>query len=97
MREEKKLQTKILKDLRSMTHAECFKVKTDGDTAFPDIFFTSQIAGACFVEVKAPGEQPSAKQYAKLSKLRSCGCKAFWLCSWPEWVLIKKNLGIYKP
>lgn len=96
MREEKELQTKILNDIRSMPEAECFKVKSSGDTAFPDIFFTHEKTGACFIEVKKPGEEPTRKQYAKLSKLRRCGCIAFWLSSWPEWVIIKKDLGIYK-
>jgi hypothetical protein len=94
MAEEHKLQTKILKDLRSYKQMMCFKIMKCSDNGIPDIFFTNKITGPCLLEVKRSGEKPSSLQFSILSKLNICGVTALWCSSWEEWVKIKKIINL---
>jgi hypothetical protein len=94
MAEEKKLQTKILKDLRSYKHMICFKIIRCSDNGIPDIFFTNKITGPCFLEVKKSGEVPDPLQFNILGKLNMLGAHAFWCNSWEGWVKIKRAINL---
>jgi len=94
MAEEKKLQTSILDDLRSMKDCFCFKIMKASDDSIPDIFFTTLKSGSVFVEVKSPGKIPSPSQQRILDLLSKCGAKSFSCDSWSGWIKIKQTLGI---
>jgi hypothetical protein len=92
---EKKIQDIILKDLRSYgKYCECFKIIKSSDSGELDIFFTTKITGAVFIEVKKPGEVPSKLQEYKIKKLNDCGSKAFSCDSIDSWNNIKISLGL---
>jgi hypothetical protein len=94
MAEEQKLQTKILKDLRSYKHMICFKIMKCSDNGIPDIFFTSKITGPCFLEVKKFGEIPDPIQFLILGKLNFFGVHAYWCYCWEDWVKIKRVINL---
>ena len=93
---EQNLQGKILRDLNSLGK-ECvaFDVMKCSEDGVPDVFFTTVVTGPVFVEVKKPkGGVWSTKQQDMHINLNDCGCKSFVAWSWPEWVTIKKYLGL---
>jgi len=97
MAEESRLQSKILKDLRSdklAPYVECFKVMKVSENGIPDVFFTTALTGAVFIEVKGPQGVPSPAQKYKIKRLNECGCKAFLVYNWEEWWKIKTDLGM---
>lgn len=96
MAEEKRLQTKILNDLRSRSEVCAFKIIQCSDSGCPDLFFTSLITGAVFVEVKAEGKKPGLLQTAFNSKLNMCGCKAYCVDTWESWVKLRQGLFLQK-
>ena len=91
---ESKLQSKILKDLRSYKQLICFKIKQSSINGVPDIFATSLITGPFLIEIKKPGEKPNKLQMAIIEKLNKCGIRALWTDNWPHWVAIKKILNL---
>ena len=94
-RNEAKLQDDIMADLRSLgKNCECFKIEKTSDNGVPDIFFTTSITGAVFIETKRTEGKLSSVQEFKIKKLNSCGVKAFSCYSWAEWINIKKILNI---
>ena len=97
MRNESKLQSDILGDLRSYgKYCECFKIEKTSDNGIPDIFFTTKFTGSVFIETKrALGKAKKIQEY-KIDKLKKCGSKAFICYTWFEWVCIKKLIGLDK-
>lgn len=96
MAEESKLQTKILKDLRSMRrYCECFKIMKCSDDGVPDIFFTTVASGGVYIECKATNGVKGPMQIIKVKKLNKCGSLAYFCFSWEDWIEIKKAVGIY--
>jgi len=96
-RNEKKIQTKILKDLESFgKYCECFKIEKANKNGEPDIFFTTLLTGAVFIECKRLTGYAKRLQLFKIEKLKNCGCKAFVCHSWEEWCEIKNELGLTK-
>ena len=97
MSKEKNIQDHILKDLRSYgRYCECFKIIKSSDSGEMDIFFTTKITGAVFLEVKKPGERPSKLQEYKIQKMNDCGTKAFYCDSIESWENIKSLIGLFK-
>jgi len=97
MAEESRLQTKILKDLRSSEmkdYCDVFKIMKCSDTGIPDIFFTTALTGGVFIEVKGPKGIKSESQIHHVNKMNKCGCKAFFCYSWEEWINIKRSIGM---
>jgi len=102
---EKKVQTRILNDLRSFgKYCEVFKIMKTSDAGEPDIFFTTRLTGAVFIETKRHKGKLQKIQKEKIAKLNSCGVKAF-VCrsisgtEWPlteQWLEIKKALNLTK-
>jgi hypothetical protein len=94
---ESTYQAKVLRDLDSyQKYMESFKVESSSDNGFPDLFFTTTLTGAVFVEKKKKGEKARKLQKHKIDRLNKCGVKAFVSDSWEEWVVIKKSLGMTK-
>ena len=53
MQEEKKLQTKILNDLRSLgKYCVAIKIIKTSDNGVPDIFFSTALTGGIYIETK---------------------------------------------
>jgi len=99
MAEESRLQTKILKDLRSSDmrdYCDAFKVMKCSVSGIPDIFFTTALTGGVFIEVKGPRGVKSESQIHHVKKMNKCGCEAFFCHSWEEWMDIKSRLGMLK-
>jgi hypothetical protein len=97
MRNEAKLQSDILTDLRSFgKYCECFKIKSASDNGLPDIFFSTKHTGPVFIETKRKDGKAKALQLLKIKRLQSCGCKAMLCFSWEEWVEIKSLIGLSK-
>ena len=97
MRNEKRLQTNILDDLRSYgKYCECFKIEKTSDNGTPDIFFTTNVTGAVFIEVKRTGKEAEKLQANRIKNLWACGCKAFVVASWEEWISVKASLKLSK-
>lgn len=95
MAEEKKFQTTILNDLRSLgKYCECFKIERSSDNGIPDIFFTTALTGGIFIETKSRIGIASKIQKLKVYKLSVCGCQSFICKNWEEWFDIKKTLGL---
>ena len=94
MAEESDLQTKILKDLESYRDMVAFKIMRCNIDGVPDIFFTNNVTGPCFLELKAPGKKPSQIQNYIIQKLNTNGIKAFWCDNWQGWVDIKNILNL---
>ena len=95
MAEEKKNQTKILKDLRSYgKYCESFKIIKTSDNGEPDIFFSFALTGAILIEAKRLTGAPRKLQEKKIKKLNICGTRTFVCHSWEEWYSIKKSLGL---
>lgn len=95
MAAESRLQIKILNDLRSFgKYCVVFKIMKCGDNAVPDVFFTSMFTGSVFLELKAPGKEPSTAQRLMIKKIKACGGKAYTCNSFTEWVKIKKKIGL---
>jgi hypothetical protein len=95
MAAEKKLQTKILNDLRSLGRM-CFvtKIEKCSDDGVPDILFSTQLTGAWLIEVKRPGEEPDLIQASIISKCCQCGLKSTFISSWDQWIRFKKMTGM---
>lgn len=92
---EKILQTKILKDLRSLgKYCICFKIEKSSDNGIPDIFFSTVISGPILLEIKDNNEKPNKLQLYQINKSNLCGCKTYWVDSWQKWIELKKNIGI---
>jgi len=95
MAEEAVLQEKILQDLRSFgKYVTTFKIHKTSDVGIPDVFFSSKLTGAVFVEVKRKGEVPSPVQRKKIKDLNRSGCQAFYCDSWEVWVDLKAYLKL---
>lgn len=93
MAEEKRLQTKILKDLESFgKYCEAFKLVRANKNGEPDIFFTTALTGAVLVEAKKSDGNPRKNQQSKLRKLALCGTPTYVCHTWDEWMQIKKEL-----
>jgi len=94
-KKESKLQYSILKDLKSYgKYCESFKIEKSNENGVPDVFFTTSLTGAVFIEVKKEDGVLSPMQIVKLASLNNCGTKAFSLYTWKEWVDIKASLGM---
>jgi hypothetical protein len=97
MRNESKLQSDILSDLRSYgKHCECFKIEKASDNGVPDIFFSTTITGPVFIETKRLKGKAQKLQTVKIDRLRECGVKAFFCYSWNQWVNIKSIIGLFR-
>jgi len=97
MKNEKKLQTYILDDLRSFgKHCECFKIEKASDNGVPDIFFTTILTGAVLIETKRLDGVASRLQLIRLENLRRCGVQAFVCYSWQQWIAIKEAIGLQR-
>lgn len=97
MRNEAKLQSDILSDLRSFgKYCNCFKIGKTSDNGIPDIFFTTKFTGSVFIETKRLTGKAKKLQLYKISNLRDCGVKAFICISWNEWITIKTLIGLNK-
>lgn len=97
MRNEAKLQSDILSDLRSFgKYCECFKIEKSSDNGTPDIFFTTVYTRAVFIETKRSTGVTKKLQDIKIQKLRSCGVKAFVCNTWDSWIAVKKLIGLNK-
>jgi len=95
MQEEKGLQTKILKDLRSLgKYCVAFKIMKTSDNKIPDIFFSTALTGGIFIETKKPKGPIAKGQTTMIHKLSVCGCQSFPCYNWEEWWDIKKSLGL---
>jgi len=90
------LQSKILKDLRSLQKdCMCFKIESANEDGIPDIFFTTELSGEVFVETKRPVlGRVSEIQKFQIAKINACGGKAFTCFSWDEWIVLKINVGL---
>lgn len=96
MAEEKKLQTKILKDLESFgKYCEAFKLMKINKNGEPDIFFTTALTGAVLVEAKREAGNPRKNQESKLKKLALCGTPTFVCRTWDDWIALKKRLRLH--
>jgi hypothetical protein len=92
---ESKIQSAILRDLESyQPFITVFKIEKANKDGVCDVFFSSKLTGAVFVECKRPGETPSKNQIGMIESLNSTGCKAFSCDSIPAWIKLKKQLGI---
>lgn len=92
---EKKVQNVVLSDLRSFQkYCEVFKLIKTSDNGEPDIFFTTCLTGAVFVETKRLNGAARKLQIVKIEKLNRCGVRAFVCHSIEEWLTIKQELGI---
>jgi len=92
---EKKVQDIILGDLRSYDqYCEVFKIMKASDAGEPDIFFTTCLTGAIFIEAKKKKGVVRKLQKVKIAKLNSCGVNAFVCHSIEEWVALKKKLNL---
>ncbi len=90
MPEEGKLQSLILKDLRSLgKYCECFKIMKTSDAGEPDIFFTTAETGAILIEAKSRKGKAAEIQKNKIDKLNRCGTRTFLCNSWSRWKLLK--------
>jgi hypothetical protein len=96
MGKESNIQSKILKDLRSLKDCVVFKIHKTSDNGIPDICFTSKKTGAVFIEVKSPGKKPSKLQINKINKINKSGSKAFYCDSWDSWMEVRDILNIPK-
>ena len=97
MRNEAKLQSDILSDLRSFgKYCECFKIEKSSDNGVPDIFFTTKFTGTVFIETKRLLGQAKKLQLLKINRLVKCGTRAFVCNSWEEWIGIKDIIGLSK-
>ncbi len=95
MAEEEKLQSKILKDLRSWgKKCVCFKIMKTSDNGIPDIYFTTATTGGVFIEAKKYKGAARKLQDLKIKRIIECGTKAFVCDSWECWVNIKSKLGL---
>jgi len=89
------LQSKILKDLRSIgKDCICFKIEKASENGIPDIFFSTPLSGEVFVETKRLTGSISNIQEFQIDKLNHCGAKAFKCYSWEEWIQIKRIVKI---
>lgn len=89
------LQSKILKDLRSIgKDCICFKIEKASENGIPDIFFSTPLSGEVFVETKRMTGPISNIQEFQIDKLNRCGAKAFTCYSWEEWIKIKQSVGL---
>jgi hypothetical protein len=97
MRNEVKLQSDILCDLRSFgKYCECFKIEKTSDNGTPDIFFATKITNAVFIETKRIGEKARKLQLIRIRRLNECGVLAFVCSSWDDWIDIKKFICLNK-
>ena len=96
MAEEKRLQTKILNDLRGREGVCAFKIMKCSDNGCPDLFFTSKETGAIFVEVKAEGKKLGLLQIAFVARLNLCGTRSFCVDTWDGWVALRNGLFLWK-
>jgi hypothetical protein len=97
MRNEAKIQSDILNDLRSFgKFCECFKIEKSSDNGVPDIFFTTKHTGSVFVETKRETGKAEKLQSYRIEKLRQCGAKAFVCNNWVTWISIKRLIGLDK-
>jgi len=95
MAEEKRLQDKILKDLRSYgKNIVVFKIQKTSDSGVPDVFFITLFTDSVFIELKKTGKSADARQRAMIKKLRKTGAKAFICDTWNGWIKIKKDIGL---
>jgi len=92
---EKKVQDVVLGDLRSLgKYCEVFKIMKASDAGEPDIFFTTCLTGAIFIETKRLTGAVRKLQKAKIEKLNRCGSRTFVCHSIKEWVDIKRQLSL---
>ena len=92
---EKKVQDVVLGDLRSFgKYCEVFKIIKASDSGEPDIFFTTCLTGAIFIETKRLKGVVRKLQEVKISKLNRCGGRAFVCRSIEQWLEIKQELGL---
>jgi hypothetical protein len=97
VKNESSLQRKILLDLRSYgKYVEVFKIMKSSDNGIPDLLFTSVMTGPILLETKRDGETPRKLQQFHIDKINQCGCKAYYVDSWAEWVILKKVIGLSK-
>ena len=95
MAEESKLQSKILKDLRSLgKYCVTFDIMKTSDNSVPDVFFTTALTGGIFIETKRPKGPIKKGQTLMISKLSLCGCQSFSCYTWDEWWDVKKTIGL---
>lgn len=76
---EYKLQIKVLKALRAIPGVWCYKANDRTTSGLPDII--GCVRGHTFaIELKAPGERPTAIQKRTLARLRDAGatCGVAW-------------------
>jgi len=92
---EATLQDKILRDLDSLgKYCVAFKIRKSSVDGTPDVFFTTLKTGPALVEIKRPDGTLSPKQEEMLKDLNDCGCRAFAVWSWKDWVELKCYLMI---
>lgn len=97
MKNEAKLQSDILSDLRSFgKYCECFKVESPSDNGIPDIFFTTKATGPFLIETKRKKGVAEKLQLTKIKGLNRCGCCSRLIFSWEEWVEFKSLVGLNK-
>jgi len=97
MKNEIKLQTDVLSDLRSFgKYCECFKIEKTSDNGIPDIFFTTRFTGPILIETKRIKGEVRKLQEIKIKNLNKCGTKAFICDSWKKWMDIKSIIGLNK-
>ncbi len=95
MQEEKKFQTKILNDLRSLgKYCAVFKLMKASDNAYPDIYFSTALTGSVWIETKKPKGIEAKLQTIIIAKLNKCGTKAYACYDWEQWYSIKRELGL---
>ena len=94
MAKERILQRNILRDLDSFgKNCVAFKIRSSSVDGTPDIFFSHVKCGPVFIEAKDEFEGVvSDAQREMIKNLNECGCKAFFIKSWSEWVALKKEL-----
>jgi len=94
---EKKVQTQILNDLRSLgRYCECFKIMKASDIGEPDVFFTTALTGGVLIECKRLEGNARRIQLIKIEKLNKCGTRTFICKSWEGWCEVKHKLGLTK-
>ena len=92
---EKRLQDKILSDLRSFgKYIVVAKIMKTGDNGVPDIFFTTLFTGGVFIEVKNSGKTPGKLQLRMIKKLNRTGVKAYACSTVNQWKSIKYKIGL---
>jgi hypothetical protein len=95
MSEESILQDKILRDLDSMgRYCVAFKIIKSSVNGTPDIFFITSKSGPVFIETKRIKGGASKLQGEMHKNIAACNGLSFFCHTWPQWIAIKKTLGL---